>query len=884
MRKEYVWKLGIVAAVFLFAAYHLTPTVQWYSQPREWRDQFNAKNLDIPEIQELRAEQAKLRSATGEILDPVRYHDLEEEIAAVQEHWRNIRKKAIGLGLDLKGGQHVLLEVRKPESVLDSEFDLREAMETTIETLSNRIDQYGLQEATITTHGDRYVLIQVPGADSIDWVTDVARLQLTLMKEPGDRDDLEQTIRRISSRTGLALDKYIRRQTSTGEFEVNAEDRAVVERWLMPPPPDAPEGAGSDYERVKPHIPEGYRFVFGRKEGDPRVREWYPLYLVKTREEISGERLAHAEVTMSALNEVKVSIRFDKEGAKAFRNVTAKNVGRRMAIIMDNTVYSAPVIRERIAGGQAEISGNFTFEEAKRLAIVLTAGRLPADLHFVEQRVVGPELGADSIQKGFRAIMVSSVVVIIFMAVYYAVAGVIADIAVILNLILLLAALAMFRATLTLPGLAGFALTVGMAVDANVLIFERIREELRNRGLSPGTAVDKGYSRAFSAIWDGNLTTVIVALLLLGYGSGPLKGFAVTLTLGIVVSMFTALFCTRIVMDLLYKRPGATTVHVGKLRLFDGANFNFLAARKATLAISAVVIGLTWGYILIGGLRLGVDFEGGTLVRISLPAEVKVDDVRRVLQTYGLASASVQHLEGDKNTMQIRVRQRELTTGGHGEQDDSLALGSKLLEHWPAATIESEEAVGAKIGHDLLWKAIQLTALASLLIIGYVALRFEFWFGVCAVIALWHDVMVTVGVFNLTGGEMNLPVVAAVLTIMGYSINDTIVIFDRIRENLKAGTMRYAEIINKSVNETLSRTIITSMTVVFSAGALYFFGGPVLRDFSFALLIGLVSGTYSTLFIATPLLVMYHEWRQRKEAQAQAQVQRGRATAPARGA
>jgi len=546
-----------------------------------------------------------------------------------------------------------------------------------------------------------------------------------------------------------------------------------------------------------------------------------------------------------------VSLELDSEGGDKFASITGMNVGKRLAIVLDGEVYTAPVIRERIPSGRAQISGNFSVQDAKDIAIVLRAGALPAPVAIIEERSVGPALGKDSIEKGIRAVVIGGLVVLIFMAAYYLLAGVIADFALVLNITLITGALAYFGGTLTLPGIAGLVLTIGMAVDANVLIFERIREETR-LGKVLRAAISAGYDKAFWTILDANVTTLITALILFQFGTGPVRGFATTLSIGIVASMFTALVVTRLILDLLTLGTGG----IKKLRMmqfFSQPNIQFVKIRKIAYIVSIVVITVgMFIFVQRGARNYGVDFTGGALQQFEFEEVIQVEDVRNVLDSRGLGESSIQQFGEGKG---IIIRSLK------GKTDEIIA---GLKEKFKNISFEVMriESVGPVVGEDLRRAAIKAFIFAMIGICFYISFRFEFRFAVTAIIALLHDVLVCLGLIALTGREISLPVVAALLTIVGYSINDTIVLFDRIREDRKF--MRKAsqdEIINTSINQTLSRTVLTSVTTLLVVLSLFIFGGEVINDFSFVLLVGVLVGTYSSIFIASPLLI---DWPSKK--------------------
>ncbi|NQT33447.1 MAG: protein translocase subunit SecD [Candidatus Omnitrophica bacterium] len=695
----------------------------------------------------------------------------------------------IKLGLDLQGGMHLVLQVDTSKL---TENEAKDAPQRAIEVIRNRIDQFGVAEPFITLQGKDRIIIQLPG------ITDRKRA------------------------------KEIIGRTAHLEFKLVSDDPELIKK-------------ATGGEEV-----EGYEL----KYIENRDGKTEPL-LVESEGVLTGDMLVDAttEFSQQGFGQPYVSLTLNSKGGDIFADVTGANVGRRLAIVLDGEVDSAPVIRERIPSGRAQITGNFSVQEAKDISLVLRAGALPAPVTIIEERSVGPALGKDSVQKGIQAIIMGGIVVLAFMTVYYLIAGVIANFALFLTMLIITAALSYLGrtvgATLTLPGIAGLVLTIGMSVDANVLIFERIREELK-LGKALRAAIHAGYDKAFWTILDANVTTLITALILFQFGTGPVRGFATTLSIGIVASMFTALVVTRLALDLVtILKPKMETLHM--LQLFQQPNIPFVKIRKLAYIFSILVIGIGMTFFVQRGARnYGIDFTGGTLQQFRFTESVSAEDVRGTLAGIGLGESSIQQFGEDK----------EVIVRSYGGQTDVIVAG--LEEKFGAGSFEimRVEAVGPAVGEDLRRAAIKALIFAMIGICLYISIRFEFRFAITAIIALLHDVLVALGMIALTGREISLPVIAALLTIVGYSINDTIVLFDRIREDRKF--MRKAsqeEIINTSINQTLSRTALTSLTTLMVVLALFIFGGKVINDFSFVLLVGVIVGTYSSIFIASPLLI-----------------------------
>jgi SecD/SecF fusion protein len=548
---------------------------------------------------------------------------------------------------------------------------------------------------------------------------------------------------------------------------------------------------------------------------------------------------------------------FNRRGAAEFGRITGENVKRRLAIILDGIVRSAPVIQERIGGGKAQITGSYTPAEGHDLAIVLRAGALPATVKIVQNITVGPTLGADSIKKGLTAGLIATILVIGFMIFYYRFSGVVANYAMILNVILLLGALSLLGATLTLPGIAGIILSIGMAVDSNVLIYERMREEF-HAGKPLKAGIDGGYDKAFWTIIDSHVTTLITAFALFLFGTGPIKGFAVTLSLGVILNLFTALFGTRVVYDYVILKRWLKKLSF--FEFFKLTNIDFIGWRHYAFVISGVlaIVGLVAFVQLSRGQgNLGVEFSGGALVEMTAAKPFTVNEVRGILNKEGWGHAEIQQIEGGKELM-VKLKKSEDSVGQMSNH--LVEILNKALPENDFKVIGKSE-IGASISGDLRNKAMVAIIISLLGIIIYIAWRFEFIFGIGATIATFHDVLAVLGVFWLFNVEITLLVVTALLTLAGYSLTDTVVVFDRIRENLARRRGKLGEIINLSVNEVLSRTIITSTTVFLVVVALYIFGGVVLRDFALAMILGVMVGTYSSIFVASPII---YAWR--KEA------------------
>lgn len=722
-------------------------------------------------------------------------------------------QKKIALGLDIQGGTSFLIRLKPGDKPITKGM-----LEQAVEVIRKRVDYFGGGEPIISPVGADRILVQIPGLDTAkiqearDQLSRVAKLEFRLVY-PDNGQKLK------------AID----------------EGKDVI-------PPEF---------RI-----ESYKM---QREGEKPIEE---RLLVKKKADLLGDRVSNAGASYEKDGWV-VHLRFDADGAKQFGNITAANVHHRFAIVLDGGIQSAPVIQDAIYGGDAQITGRFTEEEARSLASVLQ-NPLQTPVSIEEERSVSPTLGADSIRASILAGLVGLAITVVCVAIYYRIPGLVADLALVINLILLMGALTMFHFVLTLPGIAGIILTIGLSVDANVLIFERLREEMA-LGKTLKVALNTAYEKAFSSIFDANVTTLITAAILFWKASGPVKGFAIALTLGILASLFTALIVGRNCLGLLVDT--GRLKRVSMLHLISAQNINFLGKGFiACMCSLALLLAGATAFYLRGEKNFGVDFRGGDLITLSAPAAIDIGQVRHALQQIGLADASIQEsAQGGKSYITVRT---PLNTSDRVEKQIMQAMPSAGLN------VEGSERVGALVGGELAKSSLIALGLGILGILIFVTFRFELSFAVGAIVALLHDVLMTVGVFALLGRELTLTMVGAVLTIAGYSINDTIVVYDRIREGLAGGRRgTIEEIMNSSINQTLSRTILTSTVTLIPILCLFFFGGAVLRDFSLAIIIGVVVGTYSSIFIASPIVLWWSRARGRGAASLRREVTQKATTA-----
>lgn len=693
----------------------------------------------------------------------------------------------INLGLDLQGGIQLLLEVDIAKVPEEARED---ATDRVVEVIRNRIDEFGVREPTISKQGSVNVVVQLPG------VTDRERA------------------------------KEIVGKTAHLEFKLVSEDVDLIKQ----------AGTGA--------LPEKFEV---KSMADPTGAK--RTIILEREGVVTGDHLTTASVGFDQYGQSIVQLQFDDEGAQIFDKVTFQNIGKQLAIVLDGRVHSAPVIRDRIPNGQAQISGNFTVEEASDLALVLRAGSLPAPVSIIEERTVGASLGRDSITQGVRAAIIGALLVILFMPSYYLISGLIADIGLLIYSLVVIGMFAAFGASLTMPGIAGFILSMGMAVDANVLISERVREEL-NTGKTPRAAISAGYHKAFSAILDSNLTTLLTSLILFAFGTGPIKGFAVTLSIGLMASLFSALTVTRVIFDFLLKQN--PQMNLKMFNFLGETNIQFLKKRFWAYGFSALSLALgIAAFTARGQKNYGVEFQGGTLVQLGFDAPLEMSKLRDTLEQKGIHGAIIQHY-GAPSENQFIVKASEQDT----QRIEEAARAASSTGNYEVLRVDR---VGPAVSGDLRKKALWAVFWSSIGILIYLGWRFEWKFALAAVVALLHDTIFTFGVYALSGREINIPTVAAILTIMGFSVNDTIVTFDRVRDNLKIMKRKsFSEIVTLSINQTLSRTIITSLTALLTTLALFLFGGSAINDFAMILIVGFLVGIYSTIFVATSLVV---DWK-----------------------
>ena len=814
---------------------------------------------------------------------------------------------------------------RNLDDVIDismSDADVRSKLEEKVdesiisafEVLRKRIDQFGVTSPNIQRLGNSgRVLVELPGVKDIkratELITTTAQLQFWDVETPQNLGDFfANTNETLKSVLGTKQETAVVEQDSTetndstiddllGETSTDSTDvtKGVNPLFEMV---SGPRTGGIlaikledrdkfksylEMDEVKANLPADARytkFAFGLPSIDAETGEEYvDLYALKgnrdNEPELSGGVVTEARQSYSQTNKPTVSMQMNAKGAKIWEEMTGRAAaqGSQIAIVLDDIVYSAPTASNgAISGGNTEISGNFTVLEATDLANVLRAGKLPARAEIIQADQVGPSLGQEAIDSGTLSFLIALSLVLLWMVLYYGKAGIFADIALILNILLIFGVLSGLGAVLTLPGLAGIVLTIGMSVDANVLIFERIREELGN-GKSQKEAVKDGFSNALSSILDANITTGLTAIILFVFGTGPIKGFATTLLIGIVTSLFTAIFITRLFVDWYVNRNKSLDFSTGITKnLFKNNNVNFIGKRKIAYIISGVMILISLGSLFTNKLDQGIDFVGGRTYQVRFPEAVSSATVAADLEDV-FNSVEVKTIGAD-NQLKISTKYKVDENSVEVDEEVQTMLYNGLKEYLPGVTYEDfsqgkngvgkvlSSKVSPTIADDIKTESFWAVLGSLIVVFLYILIRFKRWqFSLGAVAAVFHDVIIVLGIFSLLykfmpfSMEIDQAFIAAILTVIGYSLNDTVVVFDRIREVLaeRAG-FKGGYNINAAINSTLSRTLNTSLTTLVVLIAMFAFGAESLRGLLFALIVGVVVGTYSSVFIATPLM------------------------------
>lgn len=831
MLKRNLWKLVLCLAIVAWSITQLipvndAPSFVDYIRPLASKKEVTVNNEKVTfakVLDEAAARKKSLQAASEFValkqIGKERRLDLSQFFPDIrlEDSLRNIEKRndilltellrrskgRLQLGLDLKGGVAFTLEAKdEPGKSVDS-YQRAEKLQKAIEIIGNRINGFGVAEPVIRPIGENRIEIQLPGIstkdnpDVVDQVKAPARLDFRIVH-------------------------------STAFPGPGVETPAGYEIKTL------------DYE--------------GRK-GETGTEELF----VKRIPEMTGEMVSNSFARPDIYGKPEVILEFTKEGKARFADVTrtiadgGQRAGRlgRLAIVLDGKLYSAPTVKEEINSDSAQITGSFSDREAINLANVLN-NPLDIALDVKEQYEVGPTLAADAILSAKNAFIVSTLLTIGFMLVFYTIGGIVAALGMAVNVLITLGVMASIGATLTMPGIAGIVLTLAMSVDSNILIFERMREEMK-LGKSLGTALEAGFDKAWSAILDSNVTTLLVAGIMIWLGTGPVKGFGVTLAIGIFTTMFAAVVVSKLILELLI-HPGV----IKSLKMFSvlqETRVDFLKYTKPAFIATGVILVVGIGAVAYKGKEIyGIDFAGGDMVTLNFGQRVEIAELRKVATQAGLKEVNFsyqQPLGGAREVLKITT-----------PFDQGKPAVAKLQQALPNAKLEvaGESRIGASVGKEIQWNALKSVVAALIAIFLYVAFRFEMGYGIGAVISTVHDLVMTVGIFVLFDRQFNASMVAAILLIIGYSINDTVVVFDRIREELKlnpTGTLR--DIINRSLNLTLSRTIITGGTTLLTAVTLIVTTSGDVNDIAFTLLIGVLTGTFSSLFIATPVFYWWHK-------------------------
>ncbi len=808
---------------------------------------------------------------------------LSPELRAKLPGW--LPDRPVTLGLDLRGGSHLVLEV-------DADALMRNRLQT-MEADARKLLRENDISVTGVARGDREIRIALVKSDALkmakaertlaELVTPAAPMQFGQMAKDIDiaADDtgaisLRLTEAGIRDRVNAAIEQSLeivrQRVDQVGVSEPTIQrvgpDRILVQLPGLEDPSQLRALLGSTaqlsfhmlaYDKVS-----GGRIPAGVKEMP--AAEGPATYPVARRVALGGDRLTDAKAGFDQrTGEPIVSFRFDTTGARQFGEITRRNVGKPFAIVLDGKVLSAPVIREPITGGTGQISGNFTVQDTVVLSALLRSGALPAPMTVIEERSVGPDLGSDAIAMGIYAGIAGFGLVVAFMIALYGGWGLIANLALGLNIILTFGALSLLGATLTLPGIAGIILSIGIAVDANILINERIREETK-KGMKAFAALETGFARAYSTIIDANVTTLIATALLFFLGSGPVRGFAITMMIGIAISMFTAVAVVRLMMTWIVRRRRLKVLRIEPpVRFFpEKTSIGFMKGRFAGIGVSVLLSIASIALFIKPGLNYGIDFEGGIQMEVRTEAPADLGAMRISLNALGLGEMTLQEF-GDDRSVLIRVQRQD---GGEEVQNRALeTLRAAVSEVDEGARVMRTEVVGPKVSGELAHAGALAVFFASLAMLIYIWWRFEWPFAVGAIVTLVLDVTKTVGFFALTGLDFNLTAIAALLTIIGYSVNDKVVVYDRMRENMRLyKKMPLRELIDLSINQTIGRCVYTSATTFLAMLPMAIWGGSAVESFAWPMIFGIVVATSSSIFIAAPILLFLGDWRERRQA------------------
>ena len=833
----------VVMLVFCAAMYPLVPPDFYDAYVSLLKDKNDKSALKL--VDEAKALQAKdpqlfqsqalLQAADGKGIDltkKVKGTDLQDN-RDVMSLVRKEASSSIRLGLDLNGGVEFILQLvpdedflkrlksdtkkgetrEEVESRMRNEFD--RYRDVAIEILRKRLEGQKIFEAEIAPSGGDYVALRAPV---------------------------------VAKDEKLKLLELIKMSAKLHFRFVHPDNDALAQKYQEDP--------------KNFRVPSGYELM---KTQEFRAGE-KPLiqyFFVDRHVAMDGKNITMAMPTRDQFGQRKIALRFNLQGAEDFGRITSNNIGRSLAIVLDGKLYCAPRIQGAITGGSAEISGSFTEDEAKSIADALVSGGFPFQIKVNAVFDTDPQLGKSNVKNGVWVGIIGMALVSLFMVIYYHASGLIAVAALLLNIVLILGAMAAFNCTLTLPGIAGIVLTIGMAVDANVLVYERIREELASgKGLQ--NAVDRGYGKAFSAVLDANVTTLITALILMNVGTGAIKGFAITLSIGILTSLFTALFVTRLIYDYLFRYANLSKITM--MTLWDRLDINFIGKwRISAVGVGVLTVVLIGAAVIKGRENLSVDFTGGTVVTFSYAKQIPQESIEKTLRESGFKQARVTYkfnIGAGESANKVEILIRGDQTSGNSDSSPMDRIQKVLVKKYPEAKFSNglESSIGGLIGNEFK-KAAAIAILLSVLGIGlYISLRYEWTFALAATLSLVIDVIMVMAIYLAMARTISLSVVAALLTVIGYSVNDKVVVFDRIRENLSLGISRsFRQVVNTSINQCLSRTLITSITTFITVLVLFVGGGVAINDFVLIMMLGVILGTGSSIFVAAPLLCLWHK-------------------------
>jgi SecD/SecF fusion protein len=853
--RKHLGRTLLIAAAILIAAVNLYPTLGWYrldeAEQQRRIEQWRSEDID------LRREGAGIFARTS--------HSIKK--------WSQFnRDMVINLGLDLQGGVLMVLGFDFTEEMKARGMVEADVQRMVLNTVTNRIGEFEATEPLIQTLGTNQVQIQLPGQKDIqrarDLMTRTAKLGFHLVSGPDESLDI---IRKVDAFSNNGFVPFLESpsQNAGSIVEVETANYDIVKKVV-----DDAVAAGV--------VPENLTIAFSPAPKDWQNSTRREVYVMDREEKMSGKGIKSAspQTDTRSPGNWMIAFEFTGDASDEFARLTEENIGRQMAIVVDDNVVSAPNIKSRIFGSGV-IEGQFSADESKDLAIALNSGSLPVPVKEEYAAIVGASIGQEAVQKGVYASVIGLTLVVISVLAWYRFAGLIAVMSLAFNGLLVLSAFAYFDITLTLPGIAGLVLTIGMAVDSNVLIYERIREE-QLLGKSLANCIQAGFQNAASAILDSNVTTLIAAGVLLQFGTGAIQGFAIALAIGVVSTLISALVFTRALVEFVSDRQIVSRFKMTELIPLE-PRIDFMGKRRicviGSLVATAIGIGI---FAMRGDDNFGVDFRTGTNARIAINAESPISDgeVRDRIVAAGFTEPIVQHYvasgEEAANTFIIRVGQTESLEGAEGAVSTRLQQALLPLSGNPSSPNLDEqiellavESVGPAVGAQLRLDAVNTMLYALLFIILYLWFRFEWKFALGAVVAMAHDVLIVVSVMSALGQQITIPVIAALLTIIGYSLNDTIVVFDRVREDValnKSRGLSFLTGLNISINRTLSRTLLTSTTTMMVLIVLFFFGGDELKPFSLAMIIGIVVGTYSSIYIASPVVLAWQNFIDKRHA------------------